>query len=152
MAVALRLEHRAAFHLQDNPDFGTLQQIPGTGPILVLTIPADAGDLRPFGHHHFLKFCGLDLSTPPGPVPRYNQIFQVLQRATTLRLLVARHYRRAADREQFRDKFERYLRRNPVSADRKRMAYAAVAARMARVTYRIIESEPTTAASMKRPH
>jgi hypothetical protein len=40
----------------------------------------------------------------------------------------------------FRDKFERYIRRNPASADRKRMAYVAVAAKMARVTYGIIKT------------
>lgn len=39
----------------------------------------------------------------------------------------------------FRNKFERYLRRDPASADRKHMAYIAVAAKMARVTYEIIK-------------
>lgn len=33
----------------------------------------------------------------------------------------------------FRDKFERYLQRDPTSVDRKRMAYVAVAAKMARI-------------------
>src|SRR3546814_15966598 len=38
--------------------------IPGIGPINALTILAEAGDLRRFGHHRqFLKFCGLDLAT-----------------------------------------------------------------------------------------
>lgn len=59
-----QLEKRAALHLQDNADFQRLQQIPGIGPILALTILAEAGDLRRFSHHRqFLKFCGLDLST-----------------------------------------------------------------------------------------
>ena len=42
----------------------------------------------------------------------------------------------------FRDKFERYLRRDPLSADRKRMAYVAVAvaAKMARVAHGIIKT------------
>jgi transposase len=41
-----------------------LKQIPGFGPILALTMVAEAGDLRRFNHHRqFLKFCGLDLST-----------------------------------------------------------------------------------------
>ncbi len=40
----------------------------------------------------------------------------------------------------FRDKFERYLRRDPASADRKRMAYVAVAAKMARVAHGIIKT------------
>ena len=58
------LEQRAALHLKDNADFQRLQQMPGIGPILALTILAEAGDLRRFSHHRqFLKFCGLDLST-----------------------------------------------------------------------------------------
>ena len=36
----------------------------GIGPINALTILAEAGDLRRFGHHRqFLKFCGMDLAT-----------------------------------------------------------------------------------------
>ena len=64
MAVALRLEHRAAFHLQDNPDFGTLQQIPGTGPILVLTIPVWAV-ITPYLAESFrteIRSCGYGIS------------------------------------------------------------------------------------------
>ena len=34
------------------------------GPIIAMTILAEAGDLRRFRHHRqFLKFCGLDLAT-----------------------------------------------------------------------------------------
>ena len=40
----------------------------------------------------------------------------------------------------FREKFERYIRKDPLSADRKRMAYVAVAGKMARVVYGIIKS------------
>jgi transposase len=59
-----QLEQRAAAHLKDNADFQRLQQVPDIGPILALTILAEAGDLRRFGNHRqFLKFCGLDLST-----------------------------------------------------------------------------------------
>jgi transposase len=43
-----QLEHRAAFHLQDNTDFQRLQKVPGIGPILALTILAEAGDMRRF--------------------------------------------------------------------------------------------------------
>ena len=40
----------------------------------------------------------------------------------------------------FREKLERYIRRDPLSADRKRMAYVAVAAKMARVIHGVIKS------------
>jgi transposase len=49
---------------QDRDDYRRLQHIPGIGPIIALTMIAEAGDLRRFGHHRqFLKFCGLDLAT-----------------------------------------------------------------------------------------
>lgn len=40
----------------------------------------------------------------------------------------------------FREKFDRYLRRDPSSADRKRMAYVAVVAKIARVAHGIIKT------------
>lgn len=50
--------------LRENRDYQLLRQIPGIGPIHALTVIAEAGDIRRFGHHRqFLKFCGLDLAT-----------------------------------------------------------------------------------------
>jgi hypothetical protein len=40
----------------------------------------------------------------------------------------------------FRAKFERYMRANPGNADRKRKAYVAVAAKIARVAYALVRS------------
>jgi hypothetical protein len=40
----------------------------------------------------------------------------------------------------FRAKFERYMRTDPGSADRKRKAYVAVAAKIARVAYTLVRS------------
>jgi transposase len=58
-----QIEALAQTRLAGNRDYGLLRQIPGIGPINALTIPAEAGDLRRFRHHHqFLKFCGLDLA------------------------------------------------------------------------------------------
>ncbi len=37
--------------LQDSRDYQLLRKIPGVGPIIALTILAEAGDLRRFGHH-----------------------------------------------------------------------------------------------------
>src|SRR3546814_401166 len=56
-----RIAHDA---LAANRDYQLLRMIPGIGPINALTILAEAGDLRRFGHHRqFLKFFGLDLAT-----------------------------------------------------------------------------------------
>jgi transposase len=58
------IERQAHLALADNADYQRLRQIPGIGPIIAMTILAEAGDLRRFRHHRqFLKFCGLDLAT-----------------------------------------------------------------------------------------
>jgi transposase len=137
-----QLEERAACHMKDNADFRRLQQMPGIGPILALTILAEAGDLRRFNHHRqFLKFCGLDLSTQQSgqfrgatKLSKYGNAR--LRCAFWMAATVAVRLRE----NSFRDKFERYLRRDPASADRKRMAYVAVAAKMARAAHGIIKT------------
>ena len=58
------IEEQAHALLCGDLDYNRLRQVPGIGPINALTILAEAGDLRRFGHHRqFLKFCGLDLAT-----------------------------------------------------------------------------------------
>lgn len=137
-----QLEHRAAFHLQDNGDFQRLQKIPGIGPILALTILAEAGDLRRFGHHRqFLKFCGLDLSAQQsGQFRGVTKLSKYGNARLRCAFWMAATIAVRQTENSFRDKFERYLRKDPMSADRKRMAHVAVAAKMARVTYGIIKS------------
>jgi transposase len=137
-----QLEQRAELHLNENGDFQRLKQIPGIGPILALTILAEAGDLRRFHHHRqFLKFCGLDLSTEQSgqfrgvtKLSKYGNAR--LRCAFWMAATIAIHQKE----NSFREKFERYIRKDPTSADRKRMAYVAIAAKMARVVYGIIKS------------
>ncbi|ALA58046.1 MAG: Transposase [Nitrospira sp.] len=58
------IEQQADQVLSGQPDYQRLRTLPGVGPILALTILAEAGDLHRFPHHRqFLKFCGFDLST-----------------------------------------------------------------------------------------
>ncbi|MEM7271413.1 MAG: IS110 family transposase, partial [Pseudomonadota bacterium] len=58
------IEKRAEAMLGAHPDYRRLKTIPGIGPVNALTVLAEAGDLRRFGHHRqFLKFCGLDRAT-----------------------------------------------------------------------------------------
>ena len=137
-----QLEQRAELHLKDNADFLRLQKIPGIGPILALTILAEAGDLRRFGHHRqFLKFCGLDLSTQQsGQFRGTTKLSKYDNARLRCAFWMAATIAVRQTENSFRDKFERYLRRDPASVDRKRMAYVAVAAKMARVTYGIIKS------------
>jgi len=137
-----QLEQRAETHLKDNADFKRLQQVPGVGPILALTILAEAGDLRRFHHHRqFLKFCGLDLSTQQsGQFRGATKLSKYGNARLRCAFWMAATIAVRQTENSFREKFERYLRRDPASADRKRMAYVAVAAKMARVTYGIIKS------------
>lgn len=63
-ATRAAIEQQADQVLSGQPDYHRLRTLPGVGPILALTILAEAGDLRRFAHHRqCLKFCGFDLST-----------------------------------------------------------------------------------------
>jgi transposase len=45
--------------------------LPGVGPVLALTILAETGDIRRFGHvRQFLKYAGLDLATAQSGLSR----------------------------------------------------------------------------------
>jgi len=136
------LEQRADGYLGDNDDFRRLKQIPGIGPILALTILAEAGDLRRFRHHRqFLKFCGLDLATQQsGQFRGATKLSKYGNGRLRCALWMAATIAVKQRENSFREKFERYIRKDPLSADRKRMAYVAVAGKMARVVYGIIKS------------
>ena len=136
------LEQRADGYLGNNDDFRRLKQIPGIGPILALTILAEAGDLRRFRHHRqFLKFCGLDLATQQsGQFRGATKLSKYGNARLRCALWMAGTIAVKQRENSFREKFERYIRKDPLSADRKRMAYVAVAAKMARVVYGIIKS------------
>ncbi|HWR54514.1 MAG TPA: IS110 family transposase [Bryobacteraceae bacterium] len=137
-----QIEDRATELLSENKDFQRLQTLPGIGPIVALTILAEAGDLRRFEHHRqFLKYCGLDLSKSQSGQSRGREELSKrgnkrLRMALWMAALVAIHKRENA----FRDKYERYLSATPLDADRKRKALTAVAAKMARVVYAVIKT------------
>ena len=135
------LEQQADAHLTGDPDYHRLQTLPGVGPIIALIILAESGDLRRFRHHRqYLKFCGFDLSASQSG--QRQSRYQLSKRGNA-RLRYA--YWLAAtsairQRENgFRQKFERYIRRDPHDADLKRKAYTAVAAKMARVAHSLIK-------------
>ncbi len=57
------IENLAERTLSCNEDYERLKSLPGIGPIVALTILAEAGNLRRFGHHRqFLKYFGFDLA------------------------------------------------------------------------------------------
>lgn len=136
------IEERADTLLKDNADYQRLRCIPGIGPITALTVLAEAGDLRRFSHHRqFLKFCGLDLATEQSG--QFRGLTRLSKRGNARLRAVFWMAASVAVRmreNSFRAKFERYMRRDPGSADRKRKAYVAVAAKIARVAYALIRS------------
>jgi len=137
-----RLDLQAQELLGNNADFTRLQSLPGIGAVLALTILAEAGDLRRFHHHRqFLKYCGLDLAKSQSGQTRGRETLSKrgnkrLRMAFWMAALRAVHMRENA----FRDKYERYLRGDPLNADRKRKALTAVTAKMARVAYAVIKT------------
>jgi transposase len=128
--------------LHESADYQSLRRIPGIGPINAMTILAEAGDLRRFGHHRqFLKFCGLDLATHQSGMFRGQTRLAKygnarLRRAFWLASQVAIRQRD----NSFRDKFERYIARDRDNPDLRRKALTAIAAKMARVVHAVIKS------------
>jgi transposase len=129
--------------LGDRADYKRLQQIPGIGPIHALSIIAEAGDLRRFGHHRqFLKFCGLDLATYQSGQFRGQTKLSKFGNARLRRTLWMAAQVAIRQRENgFRDKFERYIAKDRTNADLRRKALTAVSAKMARVVHAVIKTD-----------
>lgn len=136
------LEADIVTRLAGHPDFDRLQTIPGIGPILALIMLAEAGDLRRFSHvRQFLKYCGFDLCTEQSGQFRGTTH---LSKRGNARLRYACWMAGAVavrmQQNTFRRKFEDYVRPDPLNKDRRRKAYTAVAAKMARVVYAVVTS------------
>jgi len=128
------LEAKADQHLSQRNDYQHLRTIPGIGPIVALIILAESGDLTRFSHYRqYLNFCGFSLSA----LQSGNQRGQYhLSKRGNARLRYA--YWLAAtsairQRENsFREKFSRYIHKDPDNPDLKRKGRVAVASKMAR--------------------
>ena len=135
-----RLEADVVTRLAHQPDFIRLQTLPGIGPILAMLILAEARDLRRFGcARQFLKYCGFDLCTEQSG--QFRGTTHLSKRGNARLRYAFWMAGTVAIRMQqngFRRKFEDYIRPDPQNADRRRKAYTAVAAKMARVAYAVI--------------
>lgn len=138
-----QIEAEAEAMLSGTADYEALKQIPGIGPINALTILAEAGDLRRFRHHRqFLKFCGLDLSTHQSGTFRGQTKLSKFGNARLRRTLWMAAQVAIRQRENsFRDKYTRYIAKDPTNPDRKRKALTAVTAKMARVVHAVIKGD-----------
>lgn len=137
------LETLADGLLQERSDYRRLRTLPGVGPIIALMILAEGGDLRRFRHHgQFLNFCGFNLSAQQSGQHRGQ--YQLSKRGNA-RLRYAFWLAAASavrNRENsFRDKFSRYIAKNPEDADLKRKGRVAVAIKMARVAHSLVKND-----------
>ena len=125
-----QIEDRAVALLKDLPDYQLLTSIPGIGPINALTILAEAGDLRRFGHQRqFLKFCGMDLATIQSGTFRGQTKLSKYGNARLRRTLwMAGQVAILQRTNSFRDKFERYIAKDRQNTHLRRKAYSAIAA------------------------
>ena len=137
-----QIEEQAHATLAGNADYHRLRQIPGIGPIIALTVLAEAGDLRRFGHHRqFLKFCGLDLATYQSGQFRGQTTLSKFGNARLRRALwVAAQVAIRQRDNSFRAKYERYIAKDRDNADLKRKALTAITAKMARTAHAVIKS------------
>ena len=135
------IENRSIALLKDDTDYQLLTSIPGIGPINALTILAEAGDLRRFGHHRqFLKFCGMDLATIQSGTFRGQTKLSKYGNARMRRTLwMAGQVAILQRANSFRDKFERYIAKDRQNTHLRRKAYTAIAAKMARTVHGIIK-------------
>jgi transposase len=136
------IEAQAHALLSENADYNRLRQVPGIGPINAMTILAEAGDLRRFGHHRqFLKFCGLDLATHQSGQFRGRTMLSKFGNARLRRAFwMAAHVAIRQRDNSFRAKYERYIARDRDNADLKRKALTAITAKMARTVHAVIKT------------
>lgn len=137
------IEKNADHMLSTNDDYHLLKSIPGIGPIIALTILAEAGDLKRFKHYRqFLKFCGFDLSThQSGCFRGQSKLSKFGNARLRYAFWIAGTVAIRMTENTFRAKFENYTKLDPANKDRKRKGYTAVAAKMARVAYGVVKNQ-----------
>ena len=141
-ATRAAIEQQADQALRAHPDYQRLRTLPGVGPILALTILAEAGDLRRFPHHRqFLKFCGFDLSTQQsGQFRGTSRLSKHGNARLRYAFWMAANGAVRMRQNTFREKYARYIKSDPQNPDRKRKALCAVAAKVARVAHGLIKT------------
>lgn len=139
----MTLETRANEYLSTRSDYQRLRSIPGVGPIIALMIIAESGDLARFGHHRqYLNFCGFDLSSQQS-ANKKGQCHLSKRGNSRLRYafwLAATSAIRMRE-NSFREKYRRYIQKDPENKDLCRKGRTAVAAKMARVAHALVKTD-----------
>ena len=145
------IENRIDNTLFSNVDYQRLKTIPGIGPIIAITILAEAGDLRRFHHvRQFLKYCGFDLCTyQSGQYTGQTRLSKrgnsELRCAFWLAATIAIRMRE----NPFRKKYDNCIKEDPKNAHLKRKAYVAVAAKMAKIAYVVVKNQTDYLCTLK---
>lgn len=137
------LESHADEFLSSRSDYQRLRTIPGVGPIVALIILAESGDLSRFGHYRqYLNFCGFNLSAHQSG-NRKGQYRLSKRGNSRLRYafwLAATNATRMKE-NSFREKYRRYISRDPDNKDLCRKGRTAVASKMARVAHALVKND-----------
>ncbi len=137
------LEKTAENLLSKRQDYKHLLTLPGVGPIIALIIVAESGDLKRFNHYRqYLNFCGFDLSAQQSGSQKGSYHLSKrgnarLRYAFWLAATVAIRQ----NENSFRDKYSRYVKKDPDNKDLCRKARTAVAAKMARVAHSLVKGQ-----------
>lgn len=137
------LEARSDEFLSARSDYQRLRSIPGIGPVIALMIIAESGDLSRFGHYRqYLNFCGFNLAAQQsggrkGQYRLSKRGNSRLRYAFWLAATVAINMRE----NSFREKYTRYIKKDPDNKDLCRKGRVAVAAKMARVAHALVKTD-----------
>ncbi|MDG1905598.1 MAG: IS110 family transposase [Arenicella sp.] len=137
------LESLADEYLSSRADYQHLRTIPGVGPIVALIIIAESGDLSRFGHYRqYLNFCGFNLSAHQSGNSKgqYRLSKRGSSRLRYAYWLAATNATRMRE-NSFREKYHRYISRDPDNKDLCRKGRVAVASKMARVAHALVKSD-----------
>ncbi|MEO0436492.1 MAG: IS110 family transposase [Pseudomonadota bacterium] len=137
------LERQADGFLSDRSDYQRLRSIPGIGPILAMMIIAESGDLRRFKHYRqYLSFSGFNLAAQQSGVSKgqYRLSKRGNSRLRYAFWLAATQAVKSKE-NSFREKFRRYIAKDPDNKDLRRKARTAVAGKMARVAHALVKTD-----------
>ena len=127
--------------VKDLPDYQRLTSVPRIGLISTLTILAEAGELRRFGHHRqSLKFCGMDVATiQSGTFHSQTKRSKYANARLRRTLWMSGQVAIVQRTNSLRDTFERYIAKDRHNTHLRHKAYTAIATKMARTVSGIIK-------------
>ena len=108
-----------------------------------MMIIAESGDLRRFKHYRqYLSFCGFNLAAQQSGISKgqYRLSKRGNSRLRYAFWLAATQAIKSKE-NSFREKFRRYIAKDPDNKDLRRKARTAVASKMARVAHALVKSD-----------